>query len=135
MIKFIVAVVIGVAPVPADKMDVLSGWTQPTAASFRAWQAARLDRPAWQAYGFTWTSDDCTGGPDRPAGFDFRMACRRHDFGYRNYRAAGALATHRARLDRAFLADLSRTCDRYRAVVRPVCAVLAWTYYVAVRAA
>jgi len=112
MIKFILALLIGATPAPADKTALLSEWTQPTAASFRAWAAARVDRSAWQAYGFDWTSDDCTGGLDRPAGFDFRPACRRHDFGYRNYRAAGALAAHKDRLDRALLADLSRTCGR-----------------------
>jgi hypothetical protein len=135
MIKLLVAVLIGAVPAAPNKMDVLAQWTQPTAASFQAWDAARVDQPAWQAYGFTWTSDDCTGSPDRPAGFDFRLACRRHDFGYRNYRAVGALAEHKDRLDRAFHADLSRTCRKYRLVVRPVCALIALTYFVAVRAA
>ncbi|OAL49097.1 hypothetical protein IQ07DRAFT_654624 [Pyrenochaeta sp. DS3sAY3a] len=31
-----------------------------------------------------WTSDACTSWADRPFKFDFKFACYRHDFGYRN---------------------------------------------------
>jgi hypothetical protein len=120
---------IGVAPAPPDKPAVLDQWTRPTAASYRAWNAARQHPAQWAAYGFVWDTDDCTMGPDRPAGFDFRLPCRRHDFGYRNYLAAGTLAANRGRLDRALYADLRRQCGTYRALVRPVCSALAWTYY------
>ena len=33
-----------------------------------------------------WTSNDCSFAPDQPLGFDFRPACKRHDFGYQNFR-------------------------------------------------
>jgi len=121
------------ATVPADRPSVLAGWTQPTSASYRHWDAARRHRAAWAAYGFDWTTDYCTGGPDQPAGFDFRLPCRRHDFGYRNYRAAGTLTTNRSRLDRMLYADLSRKCATYPAILRPACTTLAWTYYRAAR--
>lgn len=116
-------------PPPGDPA-LLAKWTQPTATSFRDWSAARAHRTA---YPFIWTTDDCTGGPERPLGFDFRAACRRHDFGYRNYRALGRLAAVKPRLDRAFHADLRRACAGYRPAVRPVCNGLAWTYYRAAR--
>ena len=136
MIKLIAAATVALLAVPApaaaspaDKAAVLATWTQPTAAAFEEWQAARQNRDAWTAYGFVWTTDYCTGGPERPLGFDFRLPCARHDFGYRNYRAAGTLAKHKRRLDRAFHGDLTRTCRTYRVVLRPVCATLAWTYF------
>jgi Prokaryotic phospholipase A2 len=122
----------GVAPLPG-KATVLAAWTKPTAASFQQWNAARLAPGTWAGYGFVWTTDFCSRGPDRPAGFDFRPACRRHDFGYRNYRAIGALAANKPRLDRMLHADLQRICGTYRLGVRPVCNLLAWTYYRAAR--
>src|SRR4051812_31940484 len=73
----------------ADKPAVLASWTQPTAASYAAWNAARLDRDPWQEYGFDWSTDDCSAGPERPLGFDFTVACKHHDFGYRNYKDLG----------------------------------------------
>jgi hypothetical protein len=87
----------------------------------------------WSSYQFIWTSDYCSDGPDRPAGFDFRLPCRRHDFGYRNYKAMGGFKEARARLDQAFYADLRRQCATYRLALRPPCATLAWTYYKAAR--
>ncbi|PHH78427.1 hypothetical protein CDD80_6932 [Ophiocordyceps camponoti-rufipedis] len=41
--------------------------------------------------GFDWSTDACTSLPDEPFGFDFKWACIRHDFGYRNYRRLGVL--------------------------------------------
>jgi hypothetical protein len=120
-------------PAASDRAVVLARWTQPTAASYRLWDDARQHPERWAGYGFIWTSDLCTDGPDRPAGFDFRMPCRRHDFGYRNYRAAGTFAANRRRLDRAFYGDLRRRCGTYRPVLRPLCLGLAWTYFQATR--
>jgi hypothetical protein len=122
-------------PVPAlagpapDRAAVLRDWTQAGADSFRAWNDARLHPERWAAYGFVWSTDYCSGVPERPAGFDFRLPCRRHDFGYRNYRAMGRLPANRARLDRAFMADLVRQCATYRRLLRPVCNVVAVAYY------
>ncbi|MFF8261578.1 phospholipase [Streptomyces virginiae] len=122
-----------VPEVPADKPQVLSRWTQPGAASYEAWAAAREHRAAWVAYGFDWSTDQCTTSPDNPFGFPFAAACARHDFGYRNHRAAGLFAAAKARLDEAFHADLKRVCARYTGSRKRSCDGTAWTYYQAVR--
>jgi hypothetical protein len=106
----------------ADRLTVLSHWTQPTTSSYQAWNAARLDRGPWQSYGFDWSTDYCSSSPDKPLGFDFTISCWHHDFGYRNYKVAGAFPANKPRVDDTF----------YSAVVRPACYSLAWTYYTAV---
>jgi len=135
----VIAVLVGTAApglataTPADKPAVLADWTRPTLASYRAWSTARRYQDDWAPYGFDWSTDYCTGGPDQPGGFDFRLPCARHDFGYRNYRAAGTLAANRYRLDRMLYADLSRECTTQPLLLRAACVVLAWTYYRLVR--
>jgi hypothetical protein len=84
---------------------------------------------------YDWSSDGCSHGPDKPAGFDFRDACDRHDFGYRNY-GQGTLRANptdaqRATVDARLRADLDDSCDRYRA--RELCRSMARMYYGAVR--
>ena len=116
----------------AGKAEVLSSWTQPTAASTAAWNAARLDRAPWSGYGFDWSTDYCSFSPDYPLGFNFAPSCRHHDFGYRNYKAIGQFSANKARLDDTFYADLKRKCATYRVTVQPACYSLAWTYYQAV---
>jgi hypothetical protein len=120
------------AAVPADKPAVMATWSQPTAASYNAWNAARLNQGAWAAYGFDWTTDYCSSSPDQPLGFDFRLPCQRHDFGYRNYKAIGAFPANKSRIDDSFYFDLKAKCATYNAFVRPACTSLAWTYYQAV---
>jgi hypothetical protein len=116
----------------ATKAEVLLGWTQPTAASTAAWNAARADRAPWAGYGFDWSTDYCSSSPDNPLGFDFRNACWHHDFGYRNYKDIGQFSANKPRVDDTFYADLKRACAAYASVVRPACYSLAWTYYQAV---
>ncbi|MBT2447623.1 phospholipase [Streptomyces sp. ISL-43] len=120
--------------VPADKPLVLSGWTQGSGASYESWTAARGNRDTWQSYGFDWSTDYCTTSPDNPFGFPFRMACARHDFGYRNYKAAGEFAAAKSRLDGMFHADLKRVCAHYSGARKVSCDGTAWTYYQAVKA-
>ncbi|MFD9008405.1 phospholipase [Streptomyces sp. NPDC059558] len=119
--------------VPADKPQVLSSWTQTGAASYHAWAEAREHRAAWAAYAFDWSTDQCTSSPDNPFGFPFADACARHDFGYRNHRAAGLFPAAKERLDLAFHADLKRVCARYSGSRRISCEGTALTYYQAVR--
>lgn len=132
------AVILGVsgpahAVTPAQKLTVLQSFTQTTTASYNSWNAARRNQDAWAAYGFAWDTDFCSASPDRPLGFDFTLPCHRHDFGYRNYKAAGAFTDASKRLvDSALYADLKRQCATYAAAVRPACHSLAWTYYQAV---
>jgi hypothetical protein len=117
-----------------DRLALLSAWTQPTAASITAWNAARADRDRWTSYEFDWSTDYCSAAPDRPLGFNFVNACWHHDFGYRNYKAAGLFAANKEHVDDAFYAHMRRVCKTYSSVVRPACYSLAWTYYQAVRA-
>jgi hypothetical protein len=119
---------------PADKLAVLASWTQTSTTSYNAWNSARSNQGAWTAYAFNWSTDYCSSSPDNPLGFDFRLSCHRHDFGYRNYKAAGQFDANKARVDSAFYSDLKRKCGTYNAVVRPACLSLAWTYYQAVKA-
>jgi hypothetical protein len=116
----------------AEKAAVLYSWTQASSSSYSAWNAARLNQAAWSAYGFDWTTDYCTTSPDQPLGFDFRLPCWRHDFGYRNYTAIGAFSANKSRVDSALYYDLKAKCATYNVFVRPACNSLAWTYYEAV---
>ncbi|WUJ07034.1 phospholipase [Actinoplanes sp. NBC_00393] len=116
----------------AEKAAVLSSFTQTSAGSYQNWNAARQNRAPWSAYGFDWGTDYCSASPDNPLGFDFKLSCWRHDFGYRNYKAIGAFSANKSRIDSAFYADLKRRCATYATAVRPACYSLAWTYYQAV---
>ncbi len=113
---------------------MLSSWTQASASSHSAWAAARANAGTWSTYGFDWSTDYCSTSPDNPFGFPFRTACARHDFGYRNYKAAGTFPANKDRLDDAFHADLKRVCSAYPAAKKASCDSTAWTYYRAVRA-
>ncbi|MBB5871480.1 hypothetical protein F4553_004859 [Allocatelliglobosispora scoriae] len=121
------------AAVPADKPAVLSSWTQTSAASYNSWLSARNNQGAWAAYAFNWSTDLCSTSPDNPLGFDFKLSCARHDFGYRNHKELGIFPANKARIDSAFYEDLKRKCSTYNAFVRPACTSLAWTYYQAVK--
>ncbi|RZU36459.1 phospholipase A2-like protein [Streptomyces sp. BK022] len=117
---------------PADKPQVLSSWTQTSAASYNAWVSARGNQGAWAAYGFDWSTDYCSSSPDNPFGFPFQTACARHDFGYRNYKAAGTFSANKSRIDSAFYEDLKRVCNNYSGANKTSCNSTAWTYYHAV---
>ncbi|WP_328872083.1 phospholipase [Streptomyces sp. NBC_00287] len=119
---------------PADKPQVLSSWTQTSSSSYNLWAAARANQGAWAAYGFDWSTDYCSSSPDNPFGFPFQMSCARHDFGYRNYKAAGTFSANKSRLDSAFYEDLKRVCNNYGGATKTACNSTAWTYYQAVRA-
>lgn len=118
----------------AQKLSVLSSFTQTSAGSYNSWNSARLNQGAWVDYQFDWSTDYCSSSPDNPLGFDFQLSCYRHDFGYRNYKAMGQFSANKSRLDSAFYNDLLRKCDTYSSWVRPACDALAWTYYQAVKA-
>ena len=115
-----------------QKISVLSSWTQANSASYNAWNSARNNQAAWADYAFDWSTDYCSASPDKPAGFDFRMPCWHHDFGYRNYKDVGAFPANKSRIDSMFYFDLKAKCATYNAFVRPACNSLAWTYYQAV---
>jgi hypothetical protein len=106
------------------------------------------------------STDWCSAPGVRSTGrsFDFRGACRRHDFGYRNLqlldrryscpdRRAGELCADpgrpgrwwnhesRERVDDQLLTDLRAHCRARRWYDRPTCLVWAEVFYVAVRLA
>jgi hypothetical protein len=116
-----------------QKAAVLSSWTQPNSASYTAWNAARLNQAAWAAYAFDWSTDYCSTSPDQPLGFDFRLPCWHHDFGYRNYKAINQFSANKSRVDDTFYFDLKTKCATYNVFVRPACNSLAWSYYQAVK--
>ena len=120
------------AVTPAQKVTIATSWTQPTAASQTTWNSARLDQPKWAAYAFDWSTDGCSSSPDQPLGFDFRLSCHRHDFGYRNFKKLSVFPANKSRVDNAFYADLKAVCAHYKAPAKQTCLSLAWTYYQAV---
>lgn len=82
---------------------------------------------------FDWSTDLCSAAPDDPFGFAFAPACRRHDFGYRNFKANGLWnTTNKSRIDRAFSADMNAVCARYPTVRRRACSATAAAYSYAV---
>ena len=117
-----------------QKLSVMSSWSQPNSGSYNAWNSARLNQAAWVEYAFDWSTDFCSTSPDQPLGFDFRLSCYRHDFGYRNYKAMGQFPANKSRIDDAFYFDLRAKCATYSIWVRSACYSLAWSYYQAVRA-
>ncbi|MET9361402.1 phospholipase [Streptomyces sp. NPDC006632] len=119
---------------PADKAQVLSSFTQTSASSSNAFQAARANQAHWSAYGFDWSTDYCSKSPDNPFGFPFKASCARHDFGYRNYKAAGQFPANKPRIDSALYEDLKRVCAAYSGATKTSCDATAWTYYQAVKA-
>ncbi|TDC44023.1 phospholipase [Micromonospora sp. KC207] len=116
----------------SQKLSVLSSWTQTSASSYNTWNSARQNQSAWTEYAFDWSTDYCSSSPDNPLGFNFKLSCHRHDFGYRNYKEMGQFSANKSRLDSAFYEDLKRVCATYSSVVRPACYSLAWAYYEAV---
>jgi hypothetical protein len=118
----------------ATKSRVLLSWTKPTSLSYTAWDAARKDQLSWSRYSFDWTTDLCSASPDTPLGFDFRMPCWRHDFGYRNYKDLGAFPANKDRVDRGFHEDMKAVCAEHQGLDRKTCLGLARMYYKAVDA-
>jgi Prokaryotic phospholipase A2 len=108
------------------KLELMYAWTQPNSGSYAAWDDARQHQGDW-------ATDYCTTSPDQPLGFDFRMPCWHHDWGYRNYHAMNQFDANKSRVDDTFYFDLKEVCKRYPAWKQPVCNSLAWTYYEAVR--
>ncbi|WP_380843739.1 phospholipase [Sphaerisporangium dianthi] len=116
-----------------QKLAALSSFTQPTSASASSWRSAWQNQGNWADYAFDWSTDLCSTSPDQPLGFDFRMPCRRHDFGYRNYKAVSQFPANKPRIDDSFYYDMKQVCAGYSTIPRATCNSLAWTYYQAVK--
>jgi hypothetical protein len=84
---------------------------------------------------FNWQDDGCSNVPDRPYGYNFKNACARHDFGYRNYGRGLRLDRSEARrywIDATFYWDMARECQTHRWMYRH-CMGVATAYYQGVR--
>lgn len=106
-------------------------------------------RQALSPGGVDWSSDGCStplpaGLGDTGRSYNFRAACWRHDFGYRNYKALDRQPGQRGRwwngssrkqLDDVFLADMRADCAPRSWTQRSTCRAWAMTYYRAVRVA
>ncbi|KAF1994716.1 secretory phospholipase A2 [Amniculicola lignicola CBS 123094] len=58
-----------------------------------------------------WDADGCSHSPEEPFGFNFKDACNRHDFGYRNTEKQGRRNEElREKLDDQFLKDMTEWC-------------------------
>lgn len=76
------------------------------AEEFQARRTARIGEP-----GLIWNLDGCKGEADRPFGWDFKDACDRHDFAYKNYKAQGRFTSeNKKRIDKVFQEDMFRQC-------------------------
>ncbi|MEO3807756.1 phospholipase A2 [Sphaerisporangium sp. B11E5] len=87
-----------------------------------------------------WGADDCSKSPDGFLGFKFDYPCRRHDFGYRNYRLQGRLTeANRKRIDDNFWRDMNTVCSGGRfgpyQLNAAVCHKMGMLYWSVVRAA
>ncbi|ASU82914.1 hypothetical protein CDO52_09045 [Nocardiopsis gilva YIM 90087] len=59
-----------------------------------------------------WSSDSCSWSPDNPVGYNFDPGCKRHDFGYRNYKKQSRFTEpNRLKIDNNFRDDLYGICD------------------------
>ena len=86
-----------------------------------------------------WESDGCSAPVIGSGPFDFSLACRRHDFGWRNLKAIDSDAVpvwvidNKDRVDAGFLWDMRSRCAALSPVLRLGCDTTARIYYSAVR--
>ncbi len=84
-----------------------------------------------------WSTDGCSapvvGNEGRS--FNFRRACVRHDFGYRNYKRLGTFdETTRLALDERFRLDMIESCAPRRRTFKIRCLAWAQVFHASVRA-
>jgi len=84
-----------------------------------------------------WSDDGCSapGIGSEQMWFDFRNACERHDFGYRNSKRLGLFDGYKERIDAVFAKDMYAACQEEAWWQRKQCKFTAGLFYSAVRAA
>lgn len=88
-----------------------------------------------------WSSDGCStplpvGLGDTGRTYNFRAACQRHDFGYRNAKRLGLWGSaEKRRIDDRFLADMKLDCAPRPWTQRTSCLAWAAIYHQGVRIA
>ncbi len=85
-----------------------------------------------------WTTDGCSapivGSEGRS--FNFRAACTRHDFGYRNFKNLGLFDNlTRTLIDEQLHQDMNTYCDSQRRTFKVRCIAWSEIFYTMVRAA
>ena len=112
------------------------GVSRAQVARWWRWQPRRFDDLSARRGPWDVSSDLCSVVPDRSPVFDFREACVRHDFGWRNLHRLGRLwpgridtRAHRLAVSRQFLADMQELCRRRPHRQRTACLVVAVAYY------
>ena len=84
---------------------------------------------------YNWSDDGCSNSPDHPSGYNFLPACKRHDFGYRNYGnglKASPLDSTRAFVNYRFHVDLYNECAKHSGPSGTLCRRIADDYVAAV---
>ncbi|MFI7452770.1 phospholipase [Nonomuraea sp. NPDC049714] len=127
-------------PTKAQRLARLARLTAVGNAGAQLWVSELTDAHQGRNYWrWNWTTDYCSSSPDKPGGFNFELACWRHDFGYRNYKSLRSFSSpNKERVDKAFLYDMERVCNRaygFLEVQRATCRRIAKQYYNAVRLA
>ena len=113
-------------PITASVMRSIHNSSMPAFLSYR--------RMRYGAPTLDWSSDGCSQVPDTGPAFDFTNPCRRHDFGYRNYKKFRIFTeANRKLIDAKFLADMRAHCATRSAFLRPSCYATAQTYDLGVR--
>jgi hypothetical protein len=114
----------------AENVAIVNGFMGGSLSSFlyvRNYQSALYPE-------LDWSTDYCSSSPDSGPGFNFKNACTRHDFGYRNYKRFGVFGTGgKEYADYTFYNDMKADCAARSWYQRPTCYSLAWTYYQAVK--
>ena len=143
--SFLTAVSISVSPALAGP-SATADWAYVSRMSFSvplpAFSTARATGDPW----FDWSTDGCSAPliGDTGRSFNFREACVRHDFGYRNLKLLESRygtgrtfwsATNRKRVDQQFLNDMKAHCRSRSLPLRPTCNSWANVFFLAVRVA
>jgi Flp pilus assembly pilin Flp len=81
-----------------------------------------------------YSTDECSAPVLGNSPFNFKDACLRHDFGYRNYKKLGVFKEMKSTVDKRFLQDMKDHCAEQSVWKRPACYGMAYTYYNAVKA-
>jgi hypothetical protein len=113
----------------AENVAIVNGFMGGSLASFLYVRNNQIAYPE-----LDWTTDYCSNSPDSGPGFNFKNACTRHDFGYRNYKRFGVFNSGgKDYSDYIFYNDMKADCAARSWYQRPTCYSLAWTYYQAVK--
>lgn len=101
--------------------------------------AMSADMDAFQAFKYDighdqrldYSDDGCSAPVTGSVGlhYDFRQACDRHDFGYRNYKRLGLFDERKAEVDLIFYRDMRDSCGEMFIAVRHHCRNMAFIYY------